>query len=147
MRLHPKLLMASALVAVVMVPVQLFLSAVAVLVLKMAGGAATDTSLVVTIAAIAVTDFWGGGIVYTLTRTDQRSIVAAWAIARLPILIFAGMLSHNLALLAPVIYALGVLAAWGGVRMAIKQSTLARRAAQERERRDARERRRASTEA
>lgn len=142
MRLHPKLLTASALVAVVMVPVQLFLSAVAVLVLKMAGGAATDTSLVVTVAAIAVTDFWGGGVVYTLTRTNPRSIVMAWGIARLPILIVIGLLSRNLALLAPVIFSIGMLAAWGGVRMAAKQSALAQRAAHERTRREERERRR-----
>ena len=77
MRLHPKLLLASALIATVMIPVQLFLSAVGVLVLKMAGGAATDTSLVVTVAAIAVSDFWGGGIVYMLTRAERRNIVMA----------------------------------------------------------------------
>lgn len=144
MRLHPKLLLASALIATVMIPVQLFLSAVGVLVLKMAGGAATDTSLVVTVAAIAVTDFWGGGIVYMLTRAERSRIVVAWAIARVPLLVLIGLFSRNLALLAPVTLALGLLAAWAGARMAASQSALARRAAADRERQTARAERRQS---
>ena len=144
MRLHPKLLLASALIATVMIPVQLFLSAVGVLVLKMAGGAATDTSLVVTVAAIAVSDFWGGGIVYMLTRAERRNIVMAWAIARVPILVLIGLFSRNLALLAPVTLALGILAAWAGSRMAESQAALAKRAADDRERQASRAARRQS---
>ncbi len=124
MRLHPKLLLAAALVAALMVPVQALLAAAGVLVLQVAGGAATDTSLVVTIAGIAVTDFWGGGIVYTLTRANRQSIVVAWAIARIPVLVLVGLVSTNLAILAPITFVLGICAAWGGARVAQTQAQI-----------------------
>lgn len=122
--LHPKVLLAAVLAAVAMVPVAVFLAAVGVLILQVAGGAATDTSTVVMVVAIAVTDFWGGGIVSALTRARRADVAVSWALARIPILIIAALISTRFAVLAPLLLVIAGGAAWIGARMAMVQARI-----------------------
>jgi hypothetical protein len=125
-RLHPKLILASFLVAAVMLPAGLLLAGIGIAVLKLAGGAAHDTGMVVLVAAYGVTDVWGGGIVRTLTRLDERSVAIAWVIARLVLLGLLAVPMHGILDLVPVQLALAAVASWTGARVARTQSNLRR---------------------
>lgn len=124
-----RLLVAAALVATGMLPVGMFLAALGVLVLKVSGGAANDTSLVIAVAAYLVTDFWGGGIVAALTKVDARRIAISWAITRGALLLAIAIFLHDLAPLLPIQLGLAVPAAFFGARMSHKQASLRRAAA------------------
>jgi hypothetical protein len=121
---HPRVIACAALVAVAMVPVSVVLAALGIFVLELAGGAATDTSLVVTITAVLVTDFWAGGIIRALTRIPARDIAIIWGIARAIVLILAALLIHRLALVAPLQLLLAVPVAYVGAIAAARQSQL-----------------------
>jgi hypothetical protein len=118
------MLLCAALVAIVMVPVSIVLAAGGILVLQLAGGAARDTSLVVTIAAVLVTDFWAGGIIRALTRTDSRDVAIVWGIARAIVLVIAALLVYRLAIVAPIQLALAIPAAYLGATVGKRQSQL-----------------------
>ena len=126
LRLHPRLLLAAALVAVLMFPVGLFLAAVGVFVLELSGGAARDTSIVVAVAGYVVADFWGGGIVAALTRARAPQVAAAWGVARLGVLVLVALAAPKLLALVPIQLLLAVPAAWAGARVARKQAALRR---------------------
>lgn len=133
LRLHPRLLLASALVALVMVPVGIFVAALGVWILEVSGGAARDTSIVVAIAGYLVSDFWGGGLVSTLTRARAPQVAVAWALARLLGLAVFVAVAPSLAPLAPVQLLLAVPAAYAGARVARKQASLRRQIVEERQ--------------
>lgn len=126
LQLHPRLLLASAIVAVLMVPVGFFLAALGVWVLDVSGGAARDTSIVVGIAGYVVSDFWGGGIVATLTRVRAPQVAVAWGLVRLVILVLVVIAAPSLVAALPVQLALAIPAAWAGARVARKQAALRR---------------------
>jgi hypothetical protein len=126
LRLHPRLLLAAMIVAILMVPVGLFLAALGVWVLDVSGGAARDTAIVVGIAGYVVSDFWGGGIVAALTRVRARQVAVAWALARLVVLVLVALAAPALAPMVPVQLALAVPASWAGARVARKQAALRR---------------------
>jgi hypothetical protein len=107
-----------------MVPVSVVLAAIGIFVLDLAGGAATDTSLVVTITAVLVTDFWAGGIIRALTRIPARDIAVVWGIARAIILVLAALLIHRLAIIAPLQLVLAVPVAYVGAIAAARQAQL-----------------------
>jgi hypothetical protein len=133
LRLHPRLLLAAGIVAVLMVPVGLVLAALGVWVLDVSGGAATDTSLVVGIAGYLVSDFWGGGIVASLTKARAPQVAVAWGLARLVVLVAFAVVASELAPTLPVQLALAVPAAWAGARVARKQAALRRQVELERQ--------------
>lgn len=122
--LHPRMLIAAALVAVCMIPVGVLLSGLGVVVLKLAGGADTDTGLVTFVAAFAVTDFWGGGIAWSLTKAPRRDVTIAYTIMRLVILIVGAIISTRLAIVAPIQLIIAAPAVWFGVGMAQTQARL-----------------------
>ena len=122
--LNPRILIAALLCSVVMIPVGLVLSVLGVFVLKLAGGADTDTGLVVFVAAIAVSDFWGGGATWALTKAARRDVTISWGIARIPALVVSALISTRLAIVAPIELLLALPAAWLGVSMAHTQSRL-----------------------
>jgi hypothetical protein len=126
LHLHPRLLLAAGIVAIVMFPVGLFLAALAIGVLKVSGGAATDTSVVVAIAGYVVADFWGGGAVAALTRARAPQVAAAWALARLVILVLVVLVAPKLLPVAPIQLLLAIPAAYAGARVARKQAALRR---------------------
>src|SRR5690606_5764425 len=101
-RPHPRAVLAALLVAIVMVPVGLFLAALGVWVLELSGGAARDTSIVVAVAAFAISDFWGGAIVATLTRARAPQVAVCWAIARLTVLVLIALVATRMLPLVPV---------------------------------------------
>lgn len=125
-RLHPRLLLAAALVTVVMVPVTLLVASIGIAVLQLSGGAARDTSLVIFVAAAVVADFWGGGIVAALTRAPAPRVAAAWTCARLVVLVLVALMARPLLPLVPVQLLLAVPAAWAGARTVRKQASLRR---------------------
>ncbi len=122
--LHPKLLMASAICAMVMIPTGMILTSLGVFVLKVSGGAATDTSLVILTAGFAVSDFWGGGIVKHLTRAADRDVAIAWLIARSVILVLFALVFSNLLILVPIQLVVALGAAYAGARVAAAQRML-----------------------
>lgn len=126
LRLHPRLLGAAALVAVLMFPVGLVLAAIGIAVLELSGGAARDTSIVVAIAAYVVADFWGGGAVAALTRARAPQVAVAWGVARFGVLVLVVLAAPRLAAVLPVQLLLAVPAAWAGARVARKQAALRR---------------------
>ena len=130
-RLHRKLVLAAFLIAFVMLPVGLFLSAVGIWLLQASGGAARDTSLVIAVAGFLVTDFWGGGIVAALTRARSAQVATAWGIARLVYLALIAIVATKLALLLPIQLVLAVPAAWAGARASRKQAQLRRQVEQQ----------------
>lgn len=132
LQLHPRLLLAAGIVAVLMVPVGMFLAALGVWVLDISGGAARDTSIVVGIAGYVVSDFWGGGIVATLTRARAPQVAVAWGLVRLVILVLVVVAAPSLAPMVPVQLLLAVPAAWAGARVARKQASLRRQIEAER---------------
>ena len=135
LRVHPRLLLAAAIVSVLMVPVGLFLAAVGVKVLDLSGGAARDTSIVVGIAGVLVSDFWGGGIVASVTRARAPQVAVAGGIVRLVALVALlafGVVDSGLVPLVPLQLALAVAAAWAGARVARKQAALRRQIERER---------------
>ena len=132
LRLHPRLLLAAVLVAVVMVPVGLFLAALGVKVLDVSGGAASDTSIVVGIAGYLVSDFWGGGIVVALTGVRARQVPVAWAIARALVITLTVLAAPSLLAYAPIQLLLAIPASWAGARVARKQQALRRHIERER---------------
>lgn len=134
LRLHPRLLMAAGIVAVLMFPVGLFLAALAIGVLELSGGAARDTSIVVAVAGYVVADFWGGGIVAALTRARAPQVAAAWGVARLAVLVVVALVAPRLVAVLPVQLLLAVPAAWAGARVARKQAALRREIRAQRER-------------
>lgn len=126
LQLPSRLLLAAAIVALLMVPVGIFLAALGVFVLEVSGGAARDTSLVVAVAGFLVADFWGGGIVTALTRARALQVAVAWGIARAVLLVCIALVAHRMAPLLPVQLVLAVPAAWAGARVARKQAALRR---------------------
>jgi len=133
-RLHPRLLLASLLVALVMLPVGFLIAALGVFVLKVSGGAASDTSLVVAVAGFLVADFWGGGIVAALTRARAPQVAVAWAICRIPLLLLIAVFATKMAPAIPVQFVLAVPAAFAGARVSRKQAALRRQIRAEQER-------------
>ncbi|MCB0880433.1 MAG: hypothetical protein KDC46_15795 [Thermoleophilia bacterium] len=129
LRLHPRLLLAAMIVAVLMFPVGLFLAALGVKVLDLSGGAAHDTSMVVGIAGYLVSDFWGGGIVAALTRARAPHVAVAWTLARLTVLVLVVLAVPSLLAIAPIQLLLAAPAAWAGARAARKQAALRRHVA------------------
>ncbi|MCW2949259.1 MAG: hypothetical protein JWN41_272 [Thermoleophilia bacterium] len=119
-----RLVLAAFLVAFVMIPVGLFLSAVGIWVLDASGGAARDTSLVVAVAAFVVTDFWGGGILAALTRARAAQVTIVWGVARCAYLLVIALVATHLALLLPIQLVLALPAAWVGARASRKQAHL-----------------------
>ncbi len=132
LRIHPRLLLAAALVSIVMVPVGLFLAALGVKVLDISGGAARDTSIVVGIAGYLVSDFWGGGIVVALTRVRANQVPVAWGIARAGVLVLFVLAAPSLLAFAPIQLLLAIPASWAGARVARKQAALRRHIERER---------------
>lgn len=126
LRLHPRLLLAAVIVAVVMFPVGLFLAALAIGVLELSGGAARDTSIVVAVAGYVVADFWGGGAVAAITRARAPQVAAAWGIARLGVLVLVAIAAPSLLAVVPIQLALAIPAAYAGARVARKQAALRR---------------------
>jgi hypothetical protein len=124
--LHPRLVLAAFLVALLMLPVGIALSAAGVGVLKLSGGAARDTSIVVAIAGFLVTDFWGGGIVAAMTKVTAIRVALAWAITRLVVLVVVALVANRMAPFIPVQLAFAVPAAWAGARASRKQAALRR---------------------
>lgn len=136
-RPHPRVVLASFLVGILMLIVGLFLAALGVKVLDLSGGAAKDTSLVVAVAAFAVADFWGGGLVTALTRAKISQVTLGWAIARGVILVLIAIVVQRMLPLVPLQLALAVVAAWAGSRMSHKQLSMRREIAAERQAADA----------
>lgn len=132
LQLHPRLLLAAGIVSLLMVPVGIFLAALGVWVLDVSGGAARDTSIVVGIAGYVVSDFWGGGIVATLTRVRAPQVAVAWGLVRLVLLVLVAVAAPSLAPMLPVQLMLAVPAAWAGARVARKQASLRRQIEAER---------------
>ena len=132
-RLHPRLLLAALLVGVVMLPLGALLARLGVWVLDISGGAASDTSVVVGMAGVAVTDFWGGGLVTTLTRVRAAQVAVAWGIIRLALLVvlFTSIVDDPIAVL-PIQLVVAVFAADAGARVARKQAALRRQIERER---------------
>jgi hypothetical protein len=62
--------------------VGLFLSAIAVMALEVSGGAARDTSIVVCVAAVAITDFWAGGLMRAITKHPFKPNLVCWLVVR-----------------------------------------------------------------
>lgn len=114
----------AVLAACAMLPVGLFLAALGVLALEISGGAAADTGLVVTTVALGVTDFWGGSLMYALTRRGAREVAAVWVLARALVLLLVVAVARDLAVVAPVSLALAAPAAWLGVRVGAKQAAM-----------------------
>ncbi len=138
-QLHPRLLLAALIVAVLMVPVGSFIAALGVKVLDLSGGAAADTSVVVAIAGYLVSDFWGGGIVAALTRARALQVASEWTLARIPVLLVFALLLTRTAPVAPVQLVLAAFAAYAGARVARKQAALRREIERERQREGQRE--------
>ncbi len=136
-RVHPRLLLAAMLVSVGMTPLGIVLAALGVKVLDWSGGAAHDTSVVVGIAGYLVTDFWGGGLVTTLTRARPPQVAVAWAIARTAILLVALLITNAAFGVLVAQLALAIPAAWAGARTARKQAALRRHVEAERRAREA----------
>lgn len=132
-RLHPKLLLAAGLVAMLMLPVGFFLAALGVWVLDVSGGAANDTSIVVSMAGVLVTEFWGGGMVAALTKARAPHVAVAWGIVRLVLLLLVALVVPRLLPVVPVQLALAIPAAYAGARVARKQAALRRQIERERE--------------
>ena len=115
----------SALICLALLPVALFLAGLGVVALQISGGAARDTSLVVVVAAVGVTDFWGGSIVWAANRLrDARDITIAWVVARGVLLVLVALVADGFWPLVPVMLALAAPAAWLGVRVGTKQHAL-----------------------
>lgn len=122
-----KLLLCAGIVAVVMVPVGLLLTAFGIVVLKISGGAAHDTSLVTLAAAVAVTDLWGGAVVASLTGVDTQRTTAAWSLAR-AVVISAVVAFTSLSIFFGVAQlVLAVVASNVGSRVGHKQAQLRQR--------------------
>lgn len=126
LRLHPRLLLAAMIVATLLVPVGIFVAALGIWVLDFSGGAARDTSVVVGIAGYLVSDFWGGGIVASLTKVRAPQVAIAWGIARLVVLLVIALVAPSLLAVLPVQLVLAIPAAWAGARVARKQAALRR---------------------
>lgn len=139
LRIHPRLILAASLVALLMVPVGIFLAALGVKVLDISGGAARDTSIVVGIAGYLVSDFWGGGIVAALTRVKALQVALVWGSVRFVLLLAAALVAPSLAILIPIQLGLAVPAAWAGARTARKQAALRLAITREREHAEASE--------
>lgn len=131
-RLHPRLLLAAGLVALFMLPVGGFLAALGVKVLDLSGGAATDTSIVVGMAGVLVTEFWGGGLVATLTKVRAVQVAVAWGVVRLALLLLLALVVPALWPVVPIQLVLAVPAAYAGARVARKQAALRRQIEHER---------------
>jgi hypothetical protein len=131
-RLHPRLLLAAGLVALFMLPVGGFLAALGVKVLDLSGGAAKDTSIVVGMAGVLVTEFWGGGLVATLTKVRAAQVAVAWGIVRLALLLLVALVAPGLWPVVPIQLALAIPAAYAGARVARKQAALRRQIEHER---------------
>jgi hypothetical protein len=133
LQLHPRLLLAAMIIAVLMLPVGLILAAIGIGVLKVSGGAAHDTSIVVGIAGFVVADFWGGGAVAAITRARAPQVGVAWGLARLVVLGLLALAASGMAKFLPVQLVLAVPAAWAGARAARKQASLRRQIRAERD--------------
>lgn len=133
LRIHPRLLLAALLVSVLMLPAGLFLAALGVWVLEVAGGAARDTGVVVGIAGFLVSDFWGGGLTTALTRARAVQVAVAWGMARLLVLLLVALVVPKLLPVLPIQLALAIPAAWAGSRVARKQAALRRQVETQRE--------------
>jgi hypothetical protein len=96
----------------------LLLVALAVLGLEWSGGAARDTSIVVAIAALAVTDFWAGGAMRAVTGLPLKPNLVCWMTARSAWLILIAIIFPAFALVIPVQIALAAAAFVAGTRFA-----------------------------
>lgn len=96
----------------------LFLVAIAVLGLEWSGGAAKDTSLVVAIAALAVTDFWAGGAMRAVTGLSLRPNLLCWMIARSLWFALTAMVFPAFILVVPIQIAIAALAFVAGTKFA-----------------------------
>lgn len=132
LRLHPRLLLAAGIGSIIMFPLGLFLAAVGIGVLKVSGGAATDTSVVVAIAGFAVADFWAGGAIAALTRARAPQVAVAWGIARFVVLLLVALAAPRLFTVLPIQLLIAPLAAWAGAKAARKQLALRRQIRAER---------------
>lgn len=132
-RPHPRAVLAALLVGVLMLVVGGFLAALGVKFLDLSGGAATDTSIVVAIAAFMVADFWGGGLLTMLTKASVAQVTLCWTIARAVLLVLIALAFSRMLPFVPVQLALAVPAAWAGSRVAHKQLQLRRAIAAERD--------------
>lgn len=121
---HPRLVLASALVTILMLPVGFVLSAIGIWGLEISGGAANDTSLVVLVTAFAVSDFWGGGIVATITKVRAREAATTWLMTRGALLLLLALVLPKMLPLLPIQIGLAFFAAWAGARSARKQAHL-----------------------
>lgn len=101
-----------------MAAVGLLLTSLAVLALELSGGAARDTSLVVMVVAIAVTDFWAGGIMLRITGRGVRPLVAWWIAARSVWFVLLAILMPAFAVLVAIQIPLAAVAFVGGMRFA-----------------------------
>lgn len=125
-RIIPRLLIRAVPCVLAMSLVGLFLSVLGIFVLKVSGGAAHDTSLVVMVAAFAVSDFWGGGVLAALGRAGARETAIAWGVVRAVALLLAALAFPRLAVLVPVQLIIAVPAAFLGARVGARQAALRR---------------------
>lgn len=127
-RLHHKVFLLCMITAVLMVFVALLLAAVGIGLLKLTGGAAPDTSMVILVVASAISDFWGAGIVIMVTRARTIDVTASWAVVRTMLLLGLVVLVSPTAVGAAVVMvALVVPAAWLGAHVGQKQAALRER--------------------
>jgi hypothetical protein len=119
-----RVLMAAGLVMVAMLLAGIALAGLGLGVLSLSGGAATDTGLVILLGAFAVTDFWGGGLVRTLTAADTRTVAVAWGVARMIAIVIGALLSTRMLMVAPVQLVIAVAAAAAGAHVAALQARL-----------------------
>lgn len=121
---NPRTLVKAFFIGVLMLIVGSFFAALAVKLLDLSGGAAHDTSLVVAIAAFAISDFWGAGILTMLTKLGSQQIVISWLLIRLLLLLFIGLIAKDMLIFLPVQILLAGVAAWVGARVGQKQVEL-----------------------
>lgn len=66
-----------------------FLATLGVFLLDLSGGAARDTSMVIVVAAFAVSDFWGGSLVAVRGDTSVQQVAIGYTVARAGLLVIA----------------------------------------------------------
>lgn len=113
--------------AVALLPVGVVIWAVGLLVLHVAGGAAHDTSMVLFVVAMLVTDFWGGGIMHVASKLPAQRVVPPWVIARSVVLVILAVLIHALVWIVPIMIVLAIPAAYAGARTSTAQARMAQR--------------------
>lgn len=119
-----QLLKYAAVGTLVMLVVGMFVAALGIGALKLFGGAAQDTSMVVLTAAYAIADFWGGGLVYLYTRARPFDVARAWALTRAVTLAGLVAIAGMKPEVAAVQLVLAVPAAWFGALLVRKHEAL-----------------------